>query len=112
MIISSTLLALNLQMNFEEIEKANICTICIIQECSSGDAMLEISEALVSRTLGKVLPIHCDDSDTAFLIVLENLHDGLRIVKRLLWESGLLLSSKIVLIKPEIRLLKEYGEGE
>lgn len=115
MIISSLLLALNLQTNFDEITKAKISLICVVDESIKFSVICEINQFLIAKNLGKVLPIFNDDDDSAFSVVFEteeDLEKGLKLIKRILWENGVLLSTKIVLTEPEIKLLKDYGEGE
>ena len=111
MIISSTLLALNLAKNLDELENAEVYSICVIQDDPPVAIMSEIHCDLKTRNLGKVLPIVQRDDELAFSIVFEDLDSGIKAVKRRLWESGLLLSSKLVLVSPEIRMIKDYGEG-
>jgi len=115
MIISSLLLALNLQTNFDEITKAKISLICVVDELIKFSVICEINQFLTAKNLGKVFPIFNDEDDSAFSVVFETeegLEKGLKLIKRILWENGILLSTKIVLTDPEIKLLKDYGEGE
>jgi hypothetical protein len=113
--ISSTIIALNYQQNFEEITNAENYLIIIIDETIDLSCICEINSSLQLKNLGKVLPILRQEDSSAFSIVFNNFEELeilLKSIKRMLWELGVLLSTKIVLINPEIKVLKEYGEGE
>ena len=113
--ISSTIIALNYQQNFEEITNAKNYLIVIIAEAIDLSCAYEINSSLQLKNLGKVLPILHQEDNSAFSVVFnsfEKLEVLLKTIKRMLWESGVLLSTKIVLVNPEIKVLKEYGKGE
>ena len=114
MIISSSILALDARRNsgFDEFINANSRIICIVDEPTKATHICEINQSLTSKNLGKILPIYQNEKELVFSVTLEDLDKGLRIIKRLLWEFGVLLSTKIVLVTPEIELLKDYGENE
>lgn len=114
MVISSLLLALDLQKNLDEITKAKFSLICVVEELIKFSVICEINQFLIAKNIGKVLPIFNNENESAFSVVFEtgeDLEKGLKLIKRILWENGVLLSTKIVLTKPEIKLLKDYGEG-
>ncbi len=110
--ISSTLLALNLQRNFEEITNAEYCIVCIVQDFATGTFLSALEDHLTFRNLGRVLPIIETKDELAFSVILEEPIEGVKVVKRSLWESGVLLSTRIVLIRPEIKMFKDFGVGE
>lgn len=113
--ISSTILALNYQRNFDEITNAENYLICVIDEEIEKSEVHKIERYFSENELGKILPIIFDKDNSAFSTVfedIEKLDNLLKRLKRLLWEAGVLLSTKIVLVNPEIRILKDYGIGE
>lgn len=113
--ISSTILALNYQENFAEIKKAKNYLIFVIEEEINTSEVDKIKQFFSENNLGKVLPIFIQNDGSAFSLIfedIEKLENLLKKLKRLLWEAGVLLSSKIVLVNPEIRILKDYGIGE
>ena len=112
MIISSTILARNNKRNFHEILQAEMFLICVVQDAIDLPVICEINRSLKTKNLGYVLPICHYSDETAFTVVINDLEKALKLTKRLLWENGFLLSTKIVLIRPEIKLLKNYGECE
>jgi len=114
MIISGLLLALNYQKNFDEVTTAEIYLICVIDEPVNFSVICDINQFLADKNLGKVLPIFQHEDGAAITVIFENyekLEQGVKLIKRILWENGVLLSSKIVLVNPEIKMLKNYGEG-
>lgn len=113
MVIESLILALDAQRNhtFDEFINAKNRIICVVDEPVQTAHICEINQYLNSKNLGNILPIYQSEKECVFSVSLEDLDKGLKIIKRLLWESGVLLSTKIVLVNPKIELLKNYGEG-
>lgn len=115
MMISSTVVALNFQRNFEQITNAKNYLIFMIDETIEIADICKIEQYFIEKKLGKVLPIFYEKESSAFSIVFSDVKDLeklSKILKRLLWESGVLLSSKIVQMSPVMKVLKEYGQGE
>jgi hypothetical protein len=112
MVISSTLLALNLHSNLEEVTNAEYCVICVVQDFIEEDFVPTLGELLNEKNLGRVLPIIKTEDEVAFSVILEDLSEGIKALKRSLRESGVFLSTKIVLTTPEVRMLKDFGEVE
>ena len=113
--ISSLLLALNFKKNFDEITNAKNYLIVVVDEKVEISDIWRIEQFLIEKTLGKVLPIYFDKESSAVSIVFDdfnNFEKLLKTLKRMLWESGILLSSKIVLVSPEMKVVKDYGQGE
>ena len=109
--ISSTLLALNYLMNFDSAVGEEYCVICVAQDVTS-DSFLDVLESRLSEfDRGRVLRLTASDDEVAFTVILNDPAEGLNVLKRSLWESGVLLSTKIVQITLEIEMIKDYGTG-
>lgn len=108
--IDSMILALNMQINFDEVSNAESYFICQIQELITYKQLCEMNQYLAQKKLGKILLIFCNEKETAFTVITGNLDICFSRVKSMLWENGVLLSSEIYLVNPQIKLLKAKGE--
>lgn len=111
MLISSTILAINTQRNSDALKNANFNFICIVRDGISASVLSEIKDTLHSKKIGHLLPVLHNENESAFTIIPECLEAAIKLIKRLLWENGFLLNTKIVLTNPEIKLLKDFGEN-
>ncbi|HRH46933.1 MAG TPA: hypothetical protein PKY82_35125 [Pyrinomonadaceae bacterium] len=108
--ISSLLLALDAQKNQEETDKVDFYFICAIQEKVKIENLCEINQILSEKSFGKLLPIYSNENETTFTIIPYEFENCFRLVKRLLWEFGILLSTEITLIDESgVKTIKEYG---
>ena len=100
-----------MQRNSNALLNANFNFICIVQDGIPASVLSEINDTLNLKKIGYLLPILHNENESAFTVIPECLEDAIKLIKRLLWENGFLLNTKIVLTNPEIKLLKDFGEN-